>query len=84
MKNWELLGVGLAILWAFYTGYVIAISFGVIGLSWGVQGVVLHFSKGGMTGDLFVALFRFARWAFIVLTVCLLCYIPIALKETKQ
>ena len=83
MKNWELLGVILAILWSFYTGYVMAVSFGVMGFSWSVRDVILHFHKGGMTGDVYMNLFRFAQWAFVILTVCLLCYIPVALKESK-
>lgn len=84
MKNWELLGVALAILWAFYMGYVMAISFGVIAFSWSVRDVILHFPDGGMTGDLFMSLFRYARWAFIILTACLMLYIPIAMNEAKK
>ena len=83
MKGWEKIGVVLAVLWAFYAGYVMALSLGVMAFSWSVRDVTLYFPEGGMTGDEFMSLFNMARWSFVILTISLLLYTLVALKETK-
>lgn len=83
MKKWEMIGVILFILWAFYGGYVIALGFSM-GMSWSVRDVTLFFREGGMTGDVFISLYRFAQWAFIILTFCVLMYIPVMWKGSQK
>lgn len=84
MKKWEFIGVLLFILWAFYTGYVMAIGFGVMAFSWTTRDVILHFPEGGMTGDVFMLLFRFAQWAFVILTACVLLYVSFIWKGNQK
>ena len=72
-KFWMVTGYLLAVLWAFFFGYFIAISFGS-GMSWSVSSVTMFFPEGGLTGGQFVALFRIARWSFVILTFALLLW----------
>jgi ABC-type nitrate/sulfonate/bicarbonate transport system permease component len=73
-NTWEIFGHALIVLWAFFIGYVMALGFGVLGISWSTWSVTLHFQEGGMTGPLFIELLNIARLAFIILTVVLLLY----------
>jgi len=83
MMSWKTISAGLAVVWAFFTGYVTALGF-TQGMSWSVRDVILYFPKGGMTGDVFMAFFNFARWAFFILTLCLLVSFFFTLEEIKK
>ena len=74
-NSWESLGLALIMLWFFFAGYMTAIGFGVLAMSWSVRDVTLYFPDGGMTGHTFVALFNIAQWAFVILTVAVVCYV---------
>lgn len=83
VTRWKIIGIALVVLWGFFAGYVVALSFGVEAFGWSVRDFILHFPEGGMTGSLFLSIFNIARGAFIILTLALMGYILITLKEIE-
>ena len=81
-KSWLTIGISLAMLWAFFFGYFMALA-GVTGISWSVRELILHFPKGGMTGYLFVTLFNIVILVLTILTVAVFGWTIISMKEEK-
>ena len=82
MTSWKTISAGLAVVWAFFSGYITAIGFSR-SISWNVRDIAYSLERG-MTGDALMSLFNFPRWNFVILTICLMVSFLFLFEEEEE